>query len=414
MKMKKIDVLLFQILFVALGGAIMARVAGLNGLSSLFFTVTFPVTGLLWLCGLRNGFDKTDWIMLAAAAVALINVLINVRIYNAAVGLSYFKKWVMFTMTLMLLQASNKMRAGHRLREFLHCMVDVVAIYLLFAHMLFQGQMHTLNNQHTKYAAFNFSNPNLTAIFFTCIYMLEVIRAVTVRDLWDKVIHGELAVMMGIFVIDTTSRNGLLVMLLFTALAGCVLLRGWIRDTFHITVPNRISRPVAGVISVIPAAFALVYMALINASWVEKLFGFLVSEGKKLNSRVKEWAPALKVIREYPLFGDYFKVTGESGSGQTHNTHMDIAASYGVPVLILVCVLLAVYIYQKGKRYRKQSDQLYMLGFICTVLLGIFESVMFSGGLGVYIFMCAFLLLSRTAGEGRTDDQYDDKKTLTE
>ena len=61
----------------------------------------------------------------------------------------------------------------------------------------------------------------------------------------------------------------------------------------------------------------------------------------------------------------------------------------------LVCVLLTVLIYQNGKHYRRRSDYLYMLAFCCTLMLGIFESVMFSGGLGTYIYMCMFLLLSK-------------------
>lgn len=411
MKMKKIDALLFQILFVALGGIVMATVAGLDGLSSLFFAVTFPVTGLLWLRSVRDGLDRTDWIMIVALGLALINMLINMIIRDAAFSLGYFRKLIMFAMTLMLLQASNKMCAGGRLRLFLHITVDVLAVYLIMAHLLFPEQMHTFNNQLTKYSAFSFDNPNLAAIFFVCIYMLEVIRAVTVKGLWDKIIHGELAVMTGFFVIDTMSRNGLLVMALFTALVACVLLRKWIRKILRFRVPSRISLTAAGVISAIPAVFSLIYMALVNTALVEILFGFLVSEGKKLNSRVKEWSPALQSIREFPLFGDYYKVTGGTGEGQMHNSHLDIAASYGVPVLILVCVLLTVYLHQKGKRYRKRSDQLYMLGFLCSLMLGVFEAVMFSGGLGAYIFMCAFLLLSRTAGEGKTDDA---TKTLSE
>jgi len=72
---------------------------------------------------------------------------------------------------------------------------------------------------------------------------------------------------------------------------------------------------------------------------------------------------------------------------QMHNSHLDIAASYGIPVLILVCVLLA--------RWLRQGRGRYMIGFACALLLGLGEAAVFSGGLGIYIFAGLFLLLAK-------------------
>ena len=77
-----------------------------------------------------------------------------------------------------------------------------------------------------------------------------------------------------------------------------------------------------------------------------------------------------------------------------HNTHMDIAASYGIPVLILVCVLLVKYLHQQGRVYEDRKGYIYILGFACMIMLGMGEAAVFSGGLGVYIIVGTCLLLS--------------------
>lgn len=398
MRMKKIDVLLFEALFLLVAGIVMSRVVGLKSISSLLFLATFPVTVLLWLSSLSEGLDKTDWIMISAVGLAVfsvvINLVANLMAGNPGVGGSYFKKGIMFALSLMFLQTCNKMRAPGILRELLHLLNAGMVVFFTLVHLLFRDKMHMLNDIPTKYSAFNFSNPNLTAIFFTCIFMLEVIRLMSVREQWKQILHAALAALMAYFIYDTRSRNGLLVMVLFMAAVCCVVLRKQIREKIHITVPRRMILPAAAGIALIPTAFAVLYMTFIGSEWVNKVFAFLEDKGKKLNSRVKEWRPAFDAIREQPLFGDYYGISDGTGAGHMHNTHIDMAASYGLPVMFLVCALLTIYIWQRGKQYKKQSQMLYMIGFCCVLMLGIFESVMFSGGMASYVYMGAFLMLS--------------------
>lgn len=394
MKLKRLDALLLQLMLISLAGIIVATVAGMNSLASLFFYLTFPLTAALWLRYVRFGLDATDFVMIAAAALAVLHVLIDWIISCTGFSLGYYKKLIMFIMTLMFLQTCNKVWAGKRIRALLHNLMAAVTIFLVFMYLIFKDEMRMLGDVPARYAVFRFTNPNLAAIFFTCMYMLAFIRMASPLSRNEKIFHGVLAGTLGLLILATTSRNGLLIMLLFTGLALCVLFRDRVSEKIHFPIKLRIHKAVAAVAAVFPAVFAVVYMELIGAQWVQKVFSFLVSEGKKLDSRVKEWQPAFEMIREYPWTGTYYGVTGGSGAGQMHNTHVDIAASYGIQVLILVCVLLAVYIYQGGKRYKNQTEFLYMAAFCCTLMLGIFESVMFSGGLGVYIFLGMFLMLS--------------------
>ena len=156
----------------------------------------------------------------------------------------------------------------------------------------------------------------------------------------------------------------------------------------------RITKGISYLIAVFPAAFVAVYMLLLSASWGQKMFSFLVSEGKGLDSRVEVWSGALQKLRSSPLLGSYYEVSGGSGVFQMHNSHLDVAVSYGIPVLALLCVLIHKYLHQYGRIYKDKQSYIYILGFACAIMLGIGEAAVFSGGLGLYIFVGTFLLLS--------------------
>ena len=144
-----------------------------------------------------------------------------------------------------------------------------------------------------------------------------------------------------------------------------------------------------------PILFVAGYLLLINIPWIQNALSFLVGEGKTLTSRLSVWEPAMEYLRLSPLFGAYSQISNGTGLSQLHNTHLDIAASYGVIVLILVCVLLYKYLYQGGRYYANKWSYIYILGFVCTLILGIGEAALFSGSLGLYAFIGTFLLFSR-------------------
>jgi hypothetical protein len=70
-----------------------------------------------------------------------------------------------------------------------------------------------------------------------------------------------------------------------------------------------------------------------------------------------------------------------------------------VPVLVLVCVLLFIYIYQRGRRYSDKGQYMYIMAFCCALLLGMGEAAVFAGGMGIYIFAGSFLLLANAEAE---------------
>ena len=77
---------------------------------------------------------------------------------------------------------------------------------------------------------------------------------------------------------------------------------------------------------------------------------------------------------------------------QMHNTHLDILVSYGTVILILTCYLLHSVIRSADGENMKEETMV-RLCFCGTIIMGMGEAALFSGGLGIYLFAGMFLLL---------------------
>ena len=270
--------------------------------------------------------------------------------------------------------------------RFIDRIVDFLTVFLIFMYFADNSSMHLLNGMITRYLTFRFSNPNTTGLFLISLYMLELYRLFAREKWYLKLVHIAMACFLGWVVLGTESRNCLLVLLMFTA--ACF----WLE--FKSRRKLRVTRFWAVIIAWFPVVFVGVYMLFVYAPWVQKLLSFLVDVGKGLDSRTRIWTESLRFIAESPLIGSYHGISDGTGAIQLHNSHLDIAASYGIPVLAMVCSLLTTYLYQKGRYYEDKESFSYMLAFACAIMLGLGEAALFAGGLGIYIFAGIFLMLS--------------------
>lgn len=390
----KIDAFLLKTLFLLAVGMVVAQSLGLDSLTSYMFLLTFPLTVLLWLRTIRTTVTALDVLLVVTIGLALINVLINASMTGTGVGFSYIRKLIIFCITLLFFQTAYRLKIGDDMVRFMNLTADLLVLYLILAYFVFNVQMFQLHGRLSVYLTFHMDNPNLTALFLICLYMLEMYRLFTPERWYFKLLHIVMAAFLALFIVQTQSRNALLVMVIFTAVCAWLVFRG--------TRKMKLGKLRSALIAVFPAAFVSVYVALIYTPVIQDLFGFLVSEGKKLDSRTKVWAGALENLRSSPIVGAYSQISQGSGSSQMHNTHLDIACSYGIPVLILVCILLWNYLHQKDRIYRDKSGYIYILGFACAIILGIGEAALFSGGLGLYILVGGFMMLANHS-EGKSD-----------
>lgn len=395
MKIDKLDRWLIKALYLIVAGIVLTQIWDLDQITSTLFLLTFPMTVLLWLRSVRKSLTTTDLLMLAAAALAVISVLIDSSISNADITFDYLKKLIMFIMSLLFLQTAHRMRVDADVARFIDKLVDVLSVVFIFMYLTQFAKMHTLNGRITTYLTFRFTNPNLTGLFLMCIYMLQIYRLFTPERWYRKLLHVIMAVFLAVFVVQTRSRNCMLALALFTAVSAWLILRSkW---------NLRVTKFWAWTVTAFPIVFVEIYVRLVYKKWIQKIFSFIVGEGKKLDARVKVWAPGLEAMRESPIVGAYCDISGNTGMSQLHNSHLDIAASYGILVLILVMILLATYLFQRGKVYTDKNSYIYILSFACAILLGIGEAALFSGGLGIYVFIGAFLLLANREVENSSE-----------
>ena len=386
MELKRIDAFLLKALYLVEAGIIVTQVLNLESLTSLLFLATFPIAVLLWVRTIRKTFSESDMLVIITVALAVVGVLLNAAQANADIGFSYLKKLIIFIMALLFLQTAYRIRADEAMCEFIRKVVDLLVLFLIAMYFLRTGQMHVLNGRRTVYLTFCFSNPNLTALFLASLYMLKMHRLFEPGKWYVKLVNFLQQLLMAWFVVETRSRNCLLVLVLYTAISIWLIFRS--------SRNLRISKGWAVLFAVFPALLVIGYMQLVNNQWIQQTLSFLVDEGKKLDSRVAIWGPALQNLWKSPVFGAYYEISNGSGASQMHNSHMDIAASYGIPVLILVCVLLTKYLHQGGRVYSDRREYVYVLGFAYMITLGIGEAAVFSGGLGIYILAGTGLLLA--------------------
>lgn len=362
MKPERFDTALLIILYLDAGLIVAFQVLGLDRAVSLLFTLTFPLTLLLWLRTVREKLRLEDLLILLTGAVSLAALLLD-GLTSGGIRLTGLKKWVMFLMTLLYFQTAARLTPDVGTCRLLRRLADLLTVFLLAIYVLDRQRLYQMNGIPTDYLTFGFSNPNLAGLFLTCLYMLQLGQMK--GKLWP--VHAVFALILAWFVIRTQSRNCILVLALYA------LLRLLHRDK-----PLTLSRPAAHLTAWFPAIFAVGYLLLVDSSRIQALFRFFTGEGKELGSRVEIWTWAVQNIAAAPLTGVYNGICAT----QLHNSHLDIAASYGIPVLILTCSLLA-------RHLRRPVSA----GFVCCLLLGMGESALFSGGLGIYLFAGAFLLL---------------------
>lgn len=383
--------ILIKALYLIGAAIIVLQLVGLNDLVSNFFTMTFVFTGLLWAFTVTRGLTADDLFAWGIIFVAFVHVFINAWATDTSLSFSYLRKVVMFATSVLFLTTVSKLRVDRGTTRFLFWSNTGLALVLIAFFLFRRRAMYELNGIPTRYLTFRFINPNLAALFLTCIAFLLIAQVQQARVRWHRWLSFVLAVVMVVFIVLTESRSALVAALGYFLLIGWMILR---KKSFR-----PLSKWLLALIAVFPLLFAFWYMAVINMDWLHSVFGFMVREGKALTNRKEIWQRALNAFMQSPIVGAYSQMSNRTGTSQMHNTHLDIMTSYGVSVLAAVCVWLYRLMKKKNFGSLGAPQTIYMVGFIGTLLLGNGEAALFSGGLGIYLFIGSFLLLSNPLEE---------------
>lgn len=391
--MQRTKIALLRLDYLLGAAIILCQILYLRQLVSILFYISFFVSAALWVCTTTESLDKLDWLAIAIVLLAFVHVAINAALTGASFSFEYLKKYIMFCCSVIFLAAIRRISLDQTTFRFLEALFLLIGAFMLFMYLFRNQQMHLLNGQYTRYLTFRFTNPNLTALFLSCMMMFLEVAAFQEKRVPMKILLFAMAAAELVFLYQTESRNALLAVLAFTVFSLLFFLR-----KKHLTF----RKGTLWLVAIVPLLFAIVYLYFVDSTGFAKLFSFFAGEGKKLNSRTKIWLPAFQAYAASPIFGAYYQVSGGTGSSQLHNTHVDILASYGLSILILVCIFLYLLMRDKQKKVTSPAQNSTLLGFICALLLGIGEAALFSGGLSVYLFFGIFL--AATGEEQRTED----------
>ena len=377
---RQIERRLFGLQLAMLAGIIVFQALGQRDLAGKLFNVTFFLTFLLWMNRAAGRMDRKDGLVLAILALSGICVCVNGLLTGTAVSFSYFKKLMMFWTTLLFFTAMEDYEGGARAVERVFRWSDGLSVFLIAVFALRREEAQTLNGIVTMYLTFGFTNPNLTAVFLASLCMLELLQA---ARSWKGMLHLCLGGILAGFVYLTRARNAQLILVFF--LVGLLAAK---------VLPERslrVSTTAAVVLTGAPLVFALGYLKLASSSWAEQTFSFLIGEGKGLDSRMDVWSLAVNAFRQSPLVGAYSQISGGTGASQMHNSHLDLLASYGVAVFVLTWLFLILQLRGGGGRWSFCCR----LCFASLLLAGLGEAMLFSGGMGVYLFGGIFLMLKK-------------------
>lgn len=390
------DTLLVRLSVLALDGIVVTQVLSLTALASTLFTLTFALTVSLWLVTAVRRISSRNLLVLWLMLLSGFSVGLNALLTGTAVTPPYLKKLIMFWSTLLLLGAAAEYEPDRADVRFVLGCNTALAVFLTVLFLLRREQMFLINGLVTPYLTFRFTNPNLAAVFLSAVCILELIAAAadgTRRGQWGHIL---LAAVLGVFVGLTRARNARLLLGVFCLVYGLMgLFPRW---------KPCLRRWMALLLSLGPLLFAAAYLLMIHSPGVREGLDFLAGEGKGLDSRVEIWRFALEAVHNTCFLGAYSQISGGTGASQMHNSHLDILASYGVVVLALVCVLLAWVLCDPRHRQKRRLPFLCRMGFGAMVLSGLGEAMLFSGGMGVYLFAGIMLLLANYDEKERTKD----------
>lgn len=344
----------------------------LNTLVSLLFSASFLLVLLHLSLIMTKRISQIGVTALMIAFTSLICVLLNAFIKNVSISPEYFKEAFLFLSTIFYLYIADETAVDQKTAEFM------LKANLLIAFLFPLAYFFVPHEEIAGAMTLNFTNQNLTGLWLYLYIVYAALAFIALRGVWRMAA----VVAFGLdcyLLILTQARNAMLAALV--ALALFLLVRFKKKLSF--------SNTFLFLIILLPLLAVPLYLLLIQIIIDKGWLDFLVSPGKPLDSRVTIWRECFEKLKGSWLFGNYAEQRGNC-----HNANMVLLCSYGV--LILLGVL--VYLYAIMRRANKKTTgktQLYALAaFISVLFMGTGEGALFSGGIGIYLPACSFLLLA--------------------
>lgn len=349
---------------------------GNQKVTSRLFSLTFVILAINFIVVLINRQNKSElFLLLCLLLLGLISVLLGAR----TITFEYLKKYLIFSSTPILFYVISNTKFNKSIMSFIYFIVFIES--LLFIFYYFYNPSYYANG-----LTLNFSNPNALAMWLMHPVLFLAIFTYFFRNSFVRIINMVMIAFLLQMIIETRTRSVFIALLAFVILFLLIQFNGNIK----------IGTPMIIFFALYPLGFAFVYLTIVYSPWIQNLFGFLVSTGKNLDSRVAIWNQALHMLKNSILFGNYYdiSISGLTWS-QLHNSHLDILATFGIFVFSLFFVLILTVIKKIAIGAKSRIQKTAIMAFFAVLVMSSAEAALVSGSMGLYVFSCTFLIVAK-------------------
>lgn len=346
---------------------------------SVLFAATFILMVLIVLLQLWLK-PKLNNLHIIAFSLLVLS-FVHVTMSADALSFDYYKKLIMFACTVLMLPVVESTQVNRKMVNWVLGLNLLLA--MLYAIMYFAVGVR---GEIADHLTLNFSNPNATGMFLMHSVLYCAISFYYFRHWLPKFLAAILTLVILWLLWQTDARSTLVAMFgfAFFAVINIVLKK-----------EIKISPKISFVLVLLPLLVAAVYLAIAETDFLNRWFGFFISEGKPMTSRVRIWSNVLAWYRNAPIVGAYNGISGGTGVSQLHNTHLDVLTSYGTVPFVLFIMLLHQGIVRILPLAKTSFSRMCMFAFYAVLIQGSFEAALVSGGTGLYILSFGFLLLAK-------------------
>lgn len=363
---------------------------------SIVLTLTFIFVLIFWIRLITKKLNKLDILVIFIVLFSLLNVIFNAYIMQTNISFEYLKKLIMFLCSIIYFSSLMKVQVDfHKYKKFISYINTILSIICIFIYFINFNQVYTFNGILTDYLSFNFTNPNLAALFLTSICIMQTSLAFCEEKKIKKIIYFIISIFLFYFVIKTKARNCLLIIIIFLLINILKIIKKKVKMTNVVNF----------VISIFPLLFSFLYLNILNNDKITNFFSFLVSTGKSLDSREYIWNFALSNVKMSPIIGAYSQISNGTGLGHMHNTHIDILASYGIVVFLLFCIIIYFILKISNNKLKFLNNSIFLQGFQMFIICGMGEAALFSSSLGLYLYVGNFLILSNSKLNNKMEEK---------
>lgn len=346
--------------------------------------------------------DIEFYALIVFGVIALVALIISNYSVNGSLipSFHFLRSFVFNISVLMLMYIASNSKVSLKIVKYIVFAVGIVTVIYCLMYILMHDKAFYFGGFVSKYLTLGLVNPNKTSIML-CLFLLTMVQGIFItHNRIFKTIYAVLAAILLFLIYKTHSRNIYIAVCFFT----CAII--WL----IFKKKPKVSNVIWIAVCFIPILFSIVYLIIVDSEIFNKIFSFLVSDGKGLQSREAVWRDAVEWIKKGPLIGWYYETTTNYISPAPHNAHLFIMCAYGIPAYVSFIFINCFTFIKANKENFNRMQSCAMLAVASVLVIGMAESAIFSGSTGLFMFIGLFIAMIPTMGELPEWNKYEERR----